>query len=100
LLANERAFTQTLESNEKGFRRSQGDQWVDSMREDFTHLASLDGSLVELNAQLPAQGHALAQEKSGLAAAIPLKIDDPMVAGPTGRSKPSIAAAAGHAATR
>ena len=88
-LSNERAAAQTLQSNEKGFRSSQGDQWYSSMREDLAQLDVLGESLIQLNEQLHVSGQGLSEEKTGLEAMIPAKVAAPVViAAPVKRSPP------------
>ena len=78
LLSNERAAAKTLQSNEKGFRSSQGDQWYSSMREDLAQLDVLAESLIQLNEQLHVTSQALSDENSGLVAMIPAKVAAPV----------------------
>jgi diguanylate cyclase (GGDEF)-like protein len=98
LLSNERAATQTLQSNEKGFRSSQGDQWYSSMREDLAQLDVLGGSLIQLNGQLHTSSRELSEEQSSLAAMIPAKIAAPVVVAAPVKKIPPAAAAVTRAA--
>jgi diguanylate cyclase (GGDEF)-like protein len=97
LLSNERAATQTLQSNEKGFRSSQGDQWYSSMREDLAQLDVLAGSLIQLNEQLHIRGEELLEEKTALAAMIPVRVTGVVVAAAPAKKTPLAAAGAIHA---
>jgi diguanylate cyclase (GGDEF)-like protein len=87
LLSNQQAAAKTLEANEKGFRRSQGDQWYTSMRDDLTHLVAIGDSLLHVNEQLRTRNQEFTKEATSLAAMIPTKIEAPVVvAGPAIRS--------------
>jgi diguanylate cyclase (GGDEF)-like protein len=74
-LKTEQAVIQNLESNEKGFRSSQGDQWYDAMRGDLTQLVARRESLMQLNAQLHSHTHDFAQAATSVAALVPNKVE-------------------------
>ena len=75
LLNSEHAAEKTLATNEKAFRRSPGDQWYTSMRDDLAHLAELGESLPKLNAQLHDRNQKLSSEMTGVVAMVPSKVE-------------------------
>jgi diguanylate cyclase (GGDEF)-like protein len=94
-LSSEHAAEKTLQDNEKGFRRSQGDQWYVSMRDDFAHLLAISQTLPQLNAQLRSRTQDAGREAASVAAAVPAKVEGllPVVAAakkspPTPPAKP------------
>ena len=91
LLSTEQAAGKTLEANEKGFRRSQGDQWYSSTRGDLAHLVALRESLLQLSEQLRVRSQALRQDETDVAAMIPAKVVAPVVvAAPEKRSSAAV----------
>jgi diguanylate cyclase (GGDEF)-like protein len=79
LIKTEEAVVSNLTTNEKSFRRSEGDQWYSAMREDLTHLLTLRESIIQLNAQLAARGPDLAAFARTVAALIPTKVESALV---------------------
>jgi diguanylate cyclase (GGDEF)-like protein len=79
LLNSEHAAEKTLEANEKGFRRSQGDQWYTSMRDDLAHLVTMSESLLQLNERLRIRNQELSKEATGIAALIPGKVEGSVI---------------------
>src|SRR5665213_203511 len=74
-LKTEQAVIENLETNEKGFRSSQGDQWYDAMRGDLSQLVSRRESLMQLNAQLHSRAHDFAEQATSVAALVPAKVE-------------------------
>jgi diguanylate cyclase (GGDEF)-like protein len=90
LISTEEAVVNNLKTNEKSFRRSEGDPWYSAMSEDFTNLVALRESIIELNAQLRAQPSTVAASVRNIAALIPAKVESPLVASvPIARAKTS-----------
>jgi diguanylate cyclase (GGDEF)-like protein len=90
LLESEQAIIGNLETNEKNFRRSEGDQWYTAMREDLAKLAQLRESIIQVNAQLSARSPELSESARSIAALIPAKVEQPIVAAaPRAKSKVS-----------
>jgi diguanylate cyclase (GGDEF)-like protein len=79
LLNSEAAAEKTLESNEKAFRRSQGDEWYASMHEDLAHLTALSESLIQLNRQIHDRNQRLTNEATGVSAMVPSKVEGTVV---------------------
>jgi diguanylate cyclase (GGDEF)-like protein len=93
-LNSEHAAEETLATNEKAFRRSQGDQWYTSMRDDLAHLAALGESLLKLNGQIRDRNQKLAIETTNVAAIVPGKVEGPVaVAVPAKRSAAAVVGA-------
>ena len=80
LLKTERAVINNLETNEAGFRRSEGDQWYTAMHEEFARLVALRGSLLQLNEQLHVRSHDFTEEATSVATIVPSKVEAPFVA--------------------
>ena len=90
LLNSEHAAEKTLEANERGFRRSQGDQWYASMRDDLAHLVAVRESLLQLNEQVHVRIQELIKEATSVMAMIPGKVEARViVAAPAKRSLPA-----------
>jgi diguanylate cyclase (GGDEF)-like protein len=87
LLSTEQAIISNLDSNEKSFRRSEGDQWFSAMRDDMTHLAALRETLMSANAHLRELTHGFTDSTASLAALIPNKVESPIVAAPKPKAK-------------
>jgi diguanylate cyclase (GGDEF)-like protein len=100
LLSNEQAAAKTLDENEKGFRRSQGDQWFSATRDDLTQLSAVGDSMLTLNEQLRVRTQALLQEKSSLAAIVPAKITSPAVVAAAAKRIPVAAVSLPRAESR
>jgi hypothetical protein len=98
LLKTEQAVINNLETNEGGFRRSEGDQWYTAMRDEFARLVSLRGSLLQLNEQLHIEADDFAEEATSVAASVPSKIEAPLVA-PALKRKSNIESGTMHAPT-
>jgi diguanylate cyclase (GGDEF)-like protein len=75
VLKTEQAVTTNLESNEKAFRRSEGDQWYVAMHDDFVRLTALRESIMQLNGQMHLRSHAFSDEAERVAALVPAKIE-------------------------
>jgi diguanylate cyclase (GGDEF)-like protein len=90
LLSSEAAAEKTLETNEKAFRRSQGDEWYTSMHDDLAHLTALSESLIQLNRQIHDRNQQLINETTSIAAMVPAKVEGLVVlAAPVKRSAPA-----------
>jgi diguanylate cyclase (GGDEF)-like protein len=83
-LANsEDAFSKTLASNEKAFRRSQGDAWFEAMQDDFVKLAAARKSVVQLSDDVHARAVTFAEDGANLGKIIPGKLEGRLRAAPT-----------------
>ena len=80
MLRDEQAVIKNLQTNEQGFKRSQGDEWYQTMHDDALRLATLRGSLVQLNERLQNRTRHFLEEGPSLAATIPIRIEVPTVA--------------------
>jgi len=88
LITTEEAVVSNLTTNEKSFRRSEGDEWYSAMSEDLTQLVSLRESIIQLNAQLGARAPDLAASARNVAALIPAKVESALlVAVPKAKTK-------------
>jgi diguanylate cyclase (GGDEF)-like protein len=88
LLKTEQKIISNLETNEKSFRRSEGDQWYSAMREDLTHLISLRDSIMQINGQLHSRAHDFAEAAVSTAELVPSKVESAVVAPiPRGKAK-------------
>jgi diguanylate cyclase (GGDEF)-like protein len=88
LLSSEHAAERALEADERGFRRSQGDQWYTAMRDDFAHLLAVSQSLPHLNQELGVRNQELIKEAASVAAMSPGKVEAPViVAAPARRTE-------------
>ena len=79
LVATEQAVINNLNTNERGFRHSEGDRWYSAMREDFSRLVALRGSLLQANQELVDHSHEFAEASAGVAALIPKQIEGPVI---------------------
>ena len=96
LLKTEQAVTDNLKTNERGFRRAEGDHWYTAMQDDLARLLALRGALLELNEQLQTRTHDFAEEATGVARSIPNKVESPVVAGALKSNRQSTLAALEH----
>jgi diguanylate cyclase (GGDEF)-like protein len=79
LLETEQAIISNLETNEKNFRRSEGDQWYTAMREDLARLVTLRESVIQLNGQLSQRSREFSDSSRSLGTLIPGKVESPLV---------------------
>jgi len=79
LLRAEQAVMNDLQTNEKAFRRSQGEQWYTAMRGDLAQLMTLRESIVQVNAQLHLRLPEFTEEAPGISALVPGKIEATLV---------------------
>jgi diguanylate cyclase (GGDEF)-like protein len=70
LLAAEKAFAESFADHEKGFEKSDGIEWVKSLREDFQAVVALRGSLQGLNARYDEELDRLSHAHAALATAL------------------------------
>jgi diguanylate cyclase (GGDEF)-like protein len=98
LLNSEHAAETTLTTNEKAFRRSQGDEWYTAMHDALAHLAALGQSLLQMNRQIHDRNQKLTIETTSIVAMVPSKVEGPVVVAVP--AKRSVAAAAPASATR
>jgi diguanylate cyclase (GGDEF)-like protein len=77
LLRTEKAVVENLAANERGFRQSEGNQWYAGMHDDVARLVALRESLLQLNDQLHAGAHDLAEESASVATSVPGKVEAP-----------------------
>ena len=96
LIANEGLALKTLESNEKGLRRSNGDAWYQAMHDNLAALAPLRASWGEASENLHRETAALAEANAHLIKSIPRRVSAPAAA-PS--SAPTSAAGAAVEAT-
>jgi diguanylate cyclase (GGDEF)-like protein len=66
LITAERAFTATLETNMAALRRSQGEQWLQGMRNGAAHLAAARVSFVQAGQRKARVAQAFARESARL----------------------------------
>jgi diguanylate cyclase (GGDEF)-like protein len=98
LLNSEHAAETTLTTNEKAFRRSQGDEWYTAMHDALAHLAALGKSLLQLNGQIHDRNQKLTVETTSIVAMVPSKVEGTIVVAVS--AKRSAPAAAPASATR
>ena len=75
LLKNEQVIATSLQTNEKGLRRSQGDSWYSAMSDDLAQLMATRQSILDLNAPLRSGSGELTQEAVSLAALVPRQVE-------------------------
>ena len=80
LLKTEQSIAENLSTNERGFRRSEGDQWYTGMHDDVARLVALRVSLLQANRQLHIGDHDFAEEAASLATIVPSKVEAPLAA--------------------
>ena len=80
LVESEQAIISNLQANEKSFRRTEGDQWYTAMIEDLAKLGGLRESIIQVNAQLSVRSPQLSESARSLAALIPAKVEQPVLA--------------------
>jgi diguanylate cyclase (GGDEF)-like protein len=77
LLNMEQVVAKSLETNEKSFRRSEGDAWYTAMHEDFAQLMTVRQSIMVLNGSFHQHLSEFSQETTSVAALVPSKIEAP-----------------------
>jgi diguanylate cyclase (GGDEF)-like protein len=80
LIANEQITLKTLESNENGLRRANGDAWYKTMHDHLAALAPLRASWGEATESLNRETAALAAANTHLIKSIPRRVNAPAVA--------------------
>ena len=89
LIKTEQAVVSNLKTNERSFRRSEGDAWYSAMTEDVNSLVALRESIIALNARLHAQSPDVAASARNIAALIPAKVESAIVLPAPPRAKPN-----------
>jgi diguanylate cyclase (GGDEF)-like protein len=93
LAKNEESLSKTLETNEKGFRRSEGDAWYEAMHDDLVKLFASRKLFLQVTQQLSAETDTFTAEGARLATLIPGRVEG------RAREHESLAPAAGVVAT-
>jgi len=75
LAGSEDTFANTLASNEKSLRRSQGDPWFEAMQGDFVKLLQARKSVLQISEELRGQSEVFAADGSSLFKMIPAKVE-------------------------
>lgn len=75
LIANQQLTLKTLESNETGLRRSNGDAWYQTMHDNLVALAPLRASWGEASENLNRETAALAEANAHLIKSIPRRVN-------------------------
>jgi diguanylate cyclase (GGDEF)-like protein len=86
LLKAEQAVLNDLQSNEKPFRRSEGEQWYAAMHDELAQLITLRESILEINSQLHDRSQGFYAAINSLSTRIPSRIEAPPIA--SGTTKP------------
>jgi diguanylate cyclase (GGDEF)-like protein len=92
LIANEQVTIKTLEANEKGLRRSNGDAWYQTMHDNLVALAPLRTSWGEASENLKRARTALAESSARLIKSIPRRVNAPPAAASSTPPSPAGAA--------
>ena len=74
LASSEAAFATTFEQNRKGLARSEGEQWVLQMHDDFLHTVALRETIVELDTQYHKEAQQFSEEGAKLTGAVAKRV--------------------------